>query len=299
MAIIFKTGKRISDVVVSTALGQSGRGMFPYTWQSEYRRFLELVREKNITVFSKSSTRYPRIGNFQLQYPWTWKYIKKIGDRSMLNAYGLTNYGVEVNAREIAISRDNGFRVVPNYYPEFEKGIKIALRELIESVEIYLEHLGFGFSVLELNASCPNSDEIINKNMDMVIQCVEALKAKYPWLMIIVKTSIVHSYNFYKRLELAGADAIHSVNTIPYNLVFPGKESPLHKKGGGGVSGEEAFDLAYRYNEKLKNVTSLPIIMACGVTDTTSKVLYSRAGADSVGICTIVLLDSKKACELF
>jgi dihydroorotate dehydrogenase len=294
MSIGFEKGN-ISDVVVSTALGPSGKGMFPYTYYKEYRKLLKLVKEQTVTVFTKSSTRYPRVGNFRIRNPLTWKYIQKISKRGMLNAYGLTNNGVEVNAMEITDSHEKGFNVIPSYYPEFDKGIHIAIRELDESIQIYLERIGLGFWAIELNGSCPNSKEVISKNMDMLCQCVAVLKRKYPWLVVIVKTSIVHPYDFYKRLENVGADVIHAINTVPYNMVFPGSVSPLEKKGGGGVSGEPAFLLAYKYNEKLRKETSLPIIMACGVTDILSKVMFLRAGADSVGICTIALLNSKEA----
>jgi len=107
MSIHFGSEKRkISDVVISTALGQNGRGMFPHTCRKRYRKLLKLVKELDITTFTKSSTRYPRIGNFRIECPWTWKYIKKIYYRSMLNAYGLTNRGVCVNAQDIAMSCD-------------------------------------------------------------------------------------------------------------------------------------------------------------------------------------------------
>lgn len=298
MAIDFGRGRRgreISDIVISTAFGQSGRGMFPYTYYKEYRKLLKLVKEQNVTVFTKSSTRYPRMGNFRIENPLTWKYIQKISDRGMLNAYGLTNNGVCVNAQEIATSCEEGFNVIPNYYPEFDKGIKVAVQELIDSVIIYRRFMGDNFWAIELNGSCPNSKEVISENMDMLIQCVRELKHFFSWLVIIVKTSIVHPYDFYKRLEDAGAEVIHAINTIPYSMVFPSSISPLVNKGGGGVSGDPAFDLAYKYDEKLRKETSLPIIMACGVTDILSKVKFLRVGANSVGICTIALLNPKEA----
>lgn len=300
MSIIFDNGKRvISDVVVSTALGQSGMGMFPYTIKSsEYRKLVRLVKKENITVFSKSSTRFKRKGNFRIYYPWTWKYINKISYATILNAYGLTNDGVEKNAKKISASCEEGFNVIPSYYPEFEKGIDTALRELTDSVLIYAGELGDNFWAIELNGSCPNSDEIINENMDALVKCIKPLKTVLPGLVIIVKTSIVHPYSFYKRLEDAGVDVIHAINTIPYGMVFPGNKSPLAKKGGGGVSGFLAYDLAYRYNQKLREKTKLPIIMGCGVTDIYSKVQFFRIGADVVSVCTAALLNPKEACHI-
>jgi len=105
----------------------------------------------------------------------------------------------------------------------------------------------------------------------------------------------VHTYSFYKQLEDVGADVIHAINTIPYHMVFPDTVSPLHKKEDGGISGFLAFDLAYSYNQKLRKKTSLPIIMACGVTDIYSKIRFFQIGADAIGICTVVLCSPKEA----
>lgn len=296
MSIFFGSEKRtISDVLISTAFGQNGRGMFPYTFSSKYRKLLELVKENNITIFAKSSTRYSRIGNFRIMNPFTWKYIQKISYRSMLNAYGLTNKGMKANAKDIAISCRDGFNVIPNYYPEFNKGIGVALQELRESVDICYKYIGGCFWAIEINGSCPNSEEEISENMDMLVKCVAMLKHVYPWLIVIVKTSIVHPYSFYKRLEDAGADVIHAINTIPYNLVFSEGKSPLHEKGGGGVSGNQAFLLSYDYNLKLRENTSLPIIMACGITDVSSRLAFSHIGANAVGICTIIFCSCEEA----
>ncbi len=58
------TRRKISPVVISTALGQAGRGIFPYTLLPGYRRLLRVVRESGATVFTKSATGFPRRGNF-------------------------------------------------------------------------------------------------------------------------------------------------------------------------------------------------------------------------------------------
>ena len=300
MAIFFDDdGRKISDVVVSTALGQSGRGIFSKTLSFKYRKFVQLVLDKDVTIFTKPSTRYPKVGNFRIQYPWTWKYIKKICHRSMLNLYRLTNNGVKINAKKIAYSSEMGFSVIPSYYPEFKKGVSIALQELGESVDIYHKYIGDDFWAIEINGSCVNSGEIIEENMDNIVLCVSMLKKVYPKLVIIIKTSIEHPYDFYKRLEDAGADAIHAINSIPYRIVYPNDVSPFHKKGGGGVSGEITFSLSYHYSKELKKYTTLPIIMGCGVTDIFSKIMFMKeADADSVSVCTIALLDPEEACRI-
>ena len=172
--------RQISPVVISTALGHDGRGIFPYTLHPGYRRLLAAVRDTGATVFTKSATRFKRRGNFIPANPLTWKYIRRLPDMGMLNAYGLTNAGVEVCAPDIRRACDEGFKIIPNIYPEFIKGLDIAIRETLEAVEIYQRSLGPHFQALELNYSCPNSEEAIAKNVVQALQSTRKVRSLYP-----------------------------------------------------------------------------------------------------------------------
>ena len=44
--------------------------------------------------------------------------------------------------------------------------------------------------------------------------------------------------NLLKGLELSGIDAIHSINTVPFGMMYPDKFRLWQKVGGGGVSGK-------------------------------------------------------------
>ena len=235
--------KRISRVLISTALGPGGGGIFPYTLLPSYRRLLRAVKITETTVMAKSATRYRRQGNFIPGNPFTWRYIRRIPGQGMLNAYGLTNQGVRICAREIMQSCGAGIQVVPNFYPEFAKGTETAIRETLESIKIYKEVMGPEFWALELNFSCPNAKEAVTENVNQGIACVSGVRQDFPELFLIAKISIVHPIEFSVELERLGVKAIHGVNTVPYNLVFPENKfssSPLADVGGGGVSGGPA-----------------------------------------------------------
>jgi dihydroorotate dehydrogenase (NAD+) catalytic subunit len=232
---------RISTVVISTALGPGGRGIFPYTFLPAYRKLLRAARETGTAVFSKSATRFPRQGNFIAWNPLTWKYIRRLPDLGMLNAYGLTNQGVQACAREIKVSADQGFEVIPNFYPEFAKGTELAIKDTLEALEIYRQILGPDFWVLELNYSCPNSAEAIRENVAQSIKCSQEVRRQYPSLFLIAKISICHPYEFAQELEKLGVNALHAINTIPFEIVYPLERSPLWQVGGGGVSGGPAL----------------------------------------------------------
>jgi dihydroorotate dehydrogenase len=289
---------RISTIVISTALGPEGRGIFPYTLLPAYRRLVRAVRQTGATVLAKSATRRPRRGNFAAANPLTWKYIRRLPDCGMLNAYGLTNDGVEKIAPRIAAACREGFQVIPNFGPEFAKGAEIAARETLEAVALYRRHMGEAFWALELNFSCPNVPEDIACNVADGLALVRALKAAHPRLFLIAKISLRHPYEFAQELERAGAGALHAINTIPYELVFPldrHPPSPLAEVGGGGVSGGPAFAQAYQYNRGLRPLVRLPLIMGCGVTSAEDVQRYLDLGADAVSLCTLVLRRPREA----
>ena len=195
-------------------------------------------------------------------------------------------------APKIAEACQAGFQVIPNFWAEFGQGSEIALRETLEAAALYRRHLGEDFWALELNFSCANVPEDIACNVTDGLACVRALKGAHPDLFLIAKLSVQHPYEFAQELERVGVGALHAVNTIPYELVFPPDRfppSPLADVGGGGVSGGPAFPLAYKYNQGLRSLVRLPLIMGCGVTSLDDVKRYLDLGADAVSICTWVL----------
>lgn len=285
--------RKISRVVISTAFGLDGNGIFPHTLRPEYNRLLKTVRETETTVLTKSITRYPRKGNFIPWNSFTWKYIQKMPNGGMLNAYGLTNPGIVKCANKF---KNNGkTMVIPSFYPEFSKSGDTAIYETRVAVGLLDE---IGVPAIELNFSCPNSEEIIGKNMKGSLACVRELKKYFPWMFIIAKISIVHPYEFAQELELAGVDVIHSINTIPFEMVYPDKISPLVNVGGGGVSGKPIFWLAYDYNKELIKKVKIPIIMGGGVTNSDHAIKYLGIGASAVSICTVILRKPREARKI-
>jgi len=283
----------ISPIVISTALGQAGRGVFPYTLLPAYRGLVQTVRDTGTTILSKSATRFPREGNVIPWNPLTWRrYVRRLPDQGLLNAYGLTNAGAEKCARDLKVSRDLGFQVIPNFYPEFIRGTAVAIRDTLEALEIYQAALGPHFQALELNYSCPNSAEEIRENVAQGLKCAKEVRQQFPALFLIVKISVCHPYEFAQELEGLGVNALHAVNTVPYDLVFPppgNPPSPMRRVGGGGVSGGPAFPLALRYNAELRPRVGLFLVMGCGVRNHDDVKKYFDLGADAVSLCTLAL----------
>jgi len=205
----------------------------------------------------------------------------------MVNAYGLTNDGVRVHAEEIARACESGFQVIPSYYPQFSRGLDQAIQDALQAFEVYKRVLVRFFLALEFCFSCPNA-ESIRENMANILALIRAVREKYPEIVLIGKISVVHPFSFVQDLIGAGVRVIHGVNSIPWNIIFPGIPSPLAKVGGGGVSGDDAFARALDYNTELRQrIPGVPLIMGCGVTLLCDARQYFGVGANCVSVCTV------------
>lgn len=294
--IRFENGKTLSSVVISTIGGHYGSGMMPYAFDPGYNHLMGNLAGSGTVIFSKSATFNPRVGNVVMRKPWTaFQYIKRIDDRGMVNAYGLTNPGVRKCAEGIAKSIKRGYNVIPNFYPEFVKNgterLGAAIQETLEAIRIYEAIIGDAFWAIEINGSCPNSEEEIAENMRQLIQLLEAIRHSFPQLTVILKTSWVHPIEFFEEIAHRKlADALHNFNTIAYQLVFgAGTRSPL-KNGLGGASGGPIRKPCFEKNVEAVKRVPLPIIMGGGVPVSSLDLVqpYFDNGAGAVSVCTDV-----------
>lgn len=299
--ITFENGYKISNFCIDTAFGLGGGGMFPYYLHKDYRFLLEIAKETKTTIFTKSATWHKRNGNFHLWKPWTWKYIQRIEKFSMLNAYGLTNPGVQQCAPFIKYAVENGFQVIPSYCPDFYLGFDTAFIQMIAAIDEYKKIIGPYFRAIEKNDSCPNSGEDIEKTMEYNIELTRAIKKYLGYkIALIDKVSVVHPYSMVQELaKPGGADAIHAINAIPYHLVKAGK-SPLEKVGGGAISGLEIFDLAKKYNKTLNQMIDIPIIYSGGIInrDCICSYAFAKKNQSSFSSCTIAIRNTKDAISI-
>jgi len=278
-------------------MGHSGGGMFPLTLLPDYQRLRQAVWETETCNLTKSSTYKKRFGNYVWHNPRTWKYVQPIGRDGLLNAYGLTNKGVETHAKEIALAGRDGFKVIPSFYPEFKGDLDATVTDTVEAITSYIWHLDDDFRTLELNLSCPNADKKIKKIDFDALAYVKIIRKKYPRLCLIAKISYEHDYEFAQELVNLGVDIIHAVNAIPYELVYLfGKQSPLANVGGGAVSGGPAQHLALSYCYHLRKVLKGRMIMGCGITSLDDAKKYlTEVGADAISICTVARLNPYEA----
>jgi dihydroorotate dehydrogenase len=301
--IRLRNGKLLRTIVLSTIAGHSGTGMFPYIFSPQYRHLIKTAKDTGTPIFTKSATFGKHIGNVINWKPWTiWQYIRRIENQGMVNAYGLTNPGTAVCAKEISQSRLFGFNVIPNYYPQFKlKGLvrtAQAIDENLRAIDIYNQHLDGALEIIEENFSCPNSSDDIRKNVPQVISCLEAIQSNFPNLCVIAKMSYVQPNELFQEISQRKlADCLHNFNTIDYMLVF-GKPSPLIN-GAGGASGNPIRELCFKRNNEIAKLVNLPIIMGGGISAKLSELQrYFDIGAKCLSICTAAAYQPRETAML-
>ena len=244
--ITLSNGYGFEYVAASGALAFDGKG-WPWEWPL---RWLGFIDPSLFTVVIKTLTLEPRKGNLQWWKPWgcvrfLWDGKGRIV--GTVNSVGLTNPGIGWWCRI-------GFKIDLK---------KIALVGSILGEPSDLKKMAgmlnsFPLKAIEINASCPNTDEGVLKNTERVIEsCVKVRSAsRFP---IILKLSVVHDIEKILPRIKGVVEAI-SINSVPWKVVFPEKESPLAHLGGGGVSGKVAQPYTWPFVARIAELTDIPII---------------------------------------
>lgn len=245
----------------SGALGFYGEGYFwekPLLWSG-------IINTQEFTIISKTLTFKPRKGNFSWFCPW--KTVKIIPD-GVVNCLGLPN---------------PGYRWWLENYPKTDnKIIASILPETVEEAKQMAKDFNFRPLVgLELNFSCPNTEEIKN-----IVKITETIleNTMHP---VIIKLGYTQPYKEIC-LELDGkVAAFDLINSVPWHKVYD-DPSPLNPHIGG-VSGKPIIKFAREALAKTKVVTSTPIISGGGI-ETKEEVFARRVmGASAVTFGSLFL----------
>lgn len=240
--ITLSNGHSFEYMAASGALEFDGNG---WPWEQPLR-WCGLLDPSLFTVVIKTLTRHPRKGNLKLYKPWTCIRLIPGG---VVNAVGLTNPGIEwwcetvgpnVNRKKIALVGSI---------------LSDSIDELGEMAAMLNDYDLVG---LEINASCPNTEDNLLSHTKKVIEQTIAVKEK-SHLPLILKLSVVHDVETIVR-ELTGCVEAYSINSVPWNSMYPHRTSPLARLGGGGVSGRVAQTYTWALLKKLTTITATPVI---------------------------------------
>lgn len=240
--IRLSNGYEFEFVAASGALGFDGKGWpLPKYWL--LKLLLGLYPNLIIPVI-KTVTLSARKGDFKAIYD---------GNDFVVNAVGLDNPGFNV-WKEKYLKRINQnviFSVAGNSLTE------------IKYLSVLLAKLNYPFiKGIEFNPSCPNVDK--KWDLDEISKAMEILKGQ---TRLPIGIKIGYHQKNYLGIVLAVSPFAEwiSFNSVPWEMVFPNKKSPLIKKYGvsGAVSGEAIFEINGKMAHEIKKVgIKIPLVIS-------------------------------------
>lgn len=263
--IEFSNKHKMTFCCASGALGFDGRG-----WIWEYLlRWLGVIDPKTLTIVSKTVTLEPKKGN--LSKPWSC--VKFLSNCSVVNSVGLSNPGVRV--------------WIDKYYKiSIQKGYNIAVSVKVDNLKearIVAGILrGLKLAYVEVNLSCPNTEEVSPEVLAELKEC------DHPIVLKLSRNQINSQYINYTDNYV---EAYHAINSVPWNDIFPETKSPLAMEyGNGGVSGKAIHKMALNSVKELKDLTNKPIIGGGGIFHFNDVLSFEEHGANAFSIGTCFLL---------
>lgn len=242
-------------MAASGALAFDGRG-WPWEWPL---RWVGLLDPSLFTIVTKTLTRLPRRGNLRWTHPWS--VVKRINPShppfakggkggfgtGIVNAIGLTNKGIEWWLQQVAPKIPSDYKIIVSIEAESEK----------ETVEMIRMLEGKKIVGIELNLSCPNTPSQDHRTTEKILSlCHSAVgRTRHP---LLAKISYTHDYLAIAK-QLKGFEAI-TINSIPWQALFPGRSSPLARFGGGGLSGKMIQPYVWKMVEEISKASNIPVI---------------------------------------
>lgn len=240
--IYLSNGHRFEYVAASGSLSFDGTG-WPWEWPLKW---IGLLDPSLFTVIIKTLTFKPKKGELRWWNPF--RCIRFLPE-GVVNAVGLTNPGIEWWCREIGPKIDQ--KKIPIVGSIFSDDIW----ELVEMAAMLND---FDLVGLEINASCPNTKSDLLENTEKVIQGCRVVK-KVTRFPIFLKLSVVHDIKTIIP-QVKKIIEVIDINSVPWDIVFPDKKSPLFRLGGGGVSGKAAQLFTWKFVKEIVELTSIPVI---------------------------------------
>lgn len=281
--IIFSNGYRLDFCCASGALAFNGCGW----WWERPLLWMGLLNPHKFTVVAKTVTMEPVKGNLSLWHPWTC--VRPLKNGSFVNAVGLTNPGIYYwIARHYCAAKVRGYNIAASIEPHTADEAN-TMGHLLEVLDL---------PYIEVNISCPNTSEI--NDAQEILEAV-SISSKKP---IVAKLS--HSQCMDKDFatsiaKSSGVEAIHAINTVPYQDIFPNGTSPIKKTTGrdGGVSGKliagKALEAVFNLR---KHGIDLPIIGGGGISSLQDINRIKDAGANAFSIGSLFLSNPIKPNRL-
>jgi len=239
--IRFSNGHIFEYMTASGALGFDGKG---WPWEQPWR-WLGLLDPALFTSVIKTLTLRPMEGNLRWYNPF--RCVRLINN-GVVNAVGLSNPGVNWWCKKIGPSVNSAkIPLIASIFGEPD--------ELAEMAKLLNN---FDLVGIEINASCPNAEICVLQDTTRVIASCKAVKLNSS-LPIILKVSVTHDVSQIVK-EAGNFVEAFSINSVPWAIAFPNRQSPLENLGGGGLSGKAAQQFTWGLVKQLAELTVIPVI---------------------------------------
>jgi len=206
--------------------------------------------------------------------------IVELEERSMLNAMGLPNPGIENFKEELKIAKTGEAPVILNVVAKDIKGF----------VEV-AEKLGSFADAVEVNLSCPNVKGGLefSQSAEVAGDVISKIK-KVTKVPIIAKLgpNVNSISEIAKAVEKAGASGITAINTMPAMEIDVETGKAILANVSGGLSGSHLRPIAVKCIYDIYGEVKIPIIGTGGVLTGEDAAELMMAGATAVGVGTAV-----------
>lgn len=195
-----------------------------WPWEQPLR-WCGVYNPDDFITITKTLTWNGRVGNLKL-WKW-WRCIRFLPGGNVVNSVGLTNKGLTW--------------WLFNYYDRIKPSkhriiVSVLLEDPSEAKTVgeFLSYLPNIIGV-QLNVSCPNIKH--DSNADYICSVTKSFM-RWCHHPVILKLGYQDDFVTICRQLDGQVAAFELINAVPWDLVYPGKQSPLHKYGlVGAVSG--------------------------------------------------------------
>ena len=261
-------------------------GTFGYA--SELAGLVDLARLGGIVT--KTVTVKPRPGNPPPRIVET--------PAGMLNAIGLQNVGIERFVTEKLPYLAELDPVVLVSIMGYTTGEFVTLAERLDGLP--------GVDGLELNLSCPNvaysaggGAKMFAHDPELTAEVVREVRAVTS-LPVIAKLGpdVADIAAIGRAAEVAGADALAVMNTIPGMVIDLERRRPVLANITGGLSGPAIRPLAVRLTYQLASAVHIPVVGIGGIMDHRDALQFLLAGASAVQVGTATFTNPRAALDV-
>ena len=208
----------------------------------------------------------------------------------MMNAIGLQNVGIRafIDDKLPRLRKIKGLVTIANVFG-------FTIEDCVEVIHALND--AEGVSMIELNASCPNTSHggmVFGTNHELLFELVHRTKAICRLPLAVKLSPNVTNIALMARVAAdAGADALSLVNTFLALAIDVETRRPRIANVTGGLSGPAIKPIALRMVHEVHKAVALPILGLGGILNERDAVEFMLAGATAVQVGTASYADPR------